>query len=192
MPANHGEFSGDPHTRWIASSSGFDREMELLEDFWYDDPSRKRWTAPAGRVINGASIPEPLWAIVGSPYTGCYRNASVVHDIACEEATTRAARKAADRMYFHACLRGGCSRWEAIVQYLGVRIGAWLPHVALWRPATKIALTASAQFQRDAAAQSMITTFYEMAADVEPRADTIAIEEVEAIAERHLKNKAGL
>ena len=190
MADEFGEFSGDPLTRWLATKNTPDRDMELLDTFSYKDPEGRVWVAPKGRTVNGASIPEPLWALVGSPYTGDYRNASIVHDIACEEADTKPKRKAADRMYYFACRRGGCSKRQAIVQYLGVRIGAWFPLVKRWQPLTRKATTKAEAFVQDAAAASLIGTFYEIAADVEPTIDTISIEEIEAIAEKHLSRKA--
>jgi hypothetical protein len=69
MADDFGHFAGDPLTRWVASRSAPDRVMVLLEDFRYVDPDGKPWTAPKGRSIDGASIPEALWAVVGSPYT---------------------------------------------------------------------------------------------------------------------------
>lgn len=35
-------------------------------------------------------------------------------------------------MYFHACRAGGCSWWEATLQYLGVRVGAMWPDTKAW------------------------------------------------------------
>jgi len=134
MPDN-GSFSGDPKTEWLVDPGGADRDMQLLEDFSYTDPAGKRWPAPKGSVINGASIPRPLWATVGSPYTDDYRRASVVHDVACN--TPRVARKDADVMFYYACLAGGCDFVQARILYAGVRIGAWtassLPPEALSR-----------------------------------------------------------
>ncbi|BCS53643.1 hypothetical protein GSbR_07600 [Geobacter sp. SVR] len=63
----YGSFSGNPKTEWLTDSNDGDRDMLLLEDFWYDDPDEKRWMAPVGSVINGAGIPRPLWATIGSP-----------------------------------------------------------------------------------------------------------------------------
>ncbi len=128
-----GSFSGDPRTRWISDSNGRDRDMELLEDFSYTDPDGRVWPAPAGSVVNGASIPSFLWSTVGSPYTDNYRNASVVHDVACEDSTVD--RFEADQMFYYACLAGGCSVKEAKKLFIGVRFGAWMddcqeaPHV---------------------------------------------------------------
>lgn len=118
-----GKFSGNPKTEWLTSAATDDRDMKMLEDFHYDDPAGRRWPAKAGSVINGASIPTALWSTVGSPYTGDYRLASIVHDVACDDPTVN--RKQADEMFYHACLAGGCSKSQARVLYAGVRVGAW-------------------------------------------------------------------
>jgi hypothetical protein len=118
----YGNFSGDPKAEWL-SQSGPDRDMRLLEDFWYVDPAGKKWMAPSGSVVNGASIPEALWSSVGSPYTGDYRRASIVHDVACDDASVN--REKADEMFYTACLCGGCSVLQAKLLYAGVRVGAW-------------------------------------------------------------------
>jgi hypothetical protein len=120
------KFSEDPRTVWL-TEAGPDRGMRLIDAFWFDDMAGKRWSAPAGTRVDGASIPRPLWALVGSPYTGEYRRASIVHDVACIAAGgDPALRRAADKMFFRACRTGGCSRWDAMVLYVGVRIGAGL------------------------------------------------------------------
>lgn len=123
MSENYGKFSGNPKTEWLTHPTNPDRDMKLLEDFWYIDPDGKKWLAPAGSIINGASIPRPLWSIVGSPYTDDYRNASVVHDVAYDDESIE--HKEADKMFYYACLAGGCSEDQAEQLYLGVRIGAW-------------------------------------------------------------------
>ncbi len=112
--------------------------MRLLDTFWFRDPDGRVWTAPADYWIDGASIPRALWTLVGSPYTGDYRRASVVHDKACDEAVgDPATRRAADRMFYHACRAGGCSVIEATLLYIGVRIGALTPLVPAWQEASK-------------------------------------------------------
>ncbi|MGR9086627.1 MAG: DUF1353 domain-containing protein [Gammaproteobacteria bacterium] len=127
MP-NYGYFSDNPQTEWITNPDEPDRNMKLLRDFSYTDPDGKVWLAPSGSEINGASIPRPLWATVGSPYTDDYRNASIVHDVAVSHDLTKSERRAADKMFYYACLAGGCSIPEARVLYLGVRIGSWSAH----------------------------------------------------------------
>lgn len=124
-----GAFSANPKTEWM-SDVGADRNMRMLEDFWYDDPVGRRWKAPKGSVVNGASIPEALWSAVGSPYTGDYRRASIVHDVACDSPGVK--REEADAMFYSACLAGGCSKAQAKMLYLGVRIGSWTTGKAMF------------------------------------------------------------
>lgn len=135
----HGRFSGDPETVWITENGTADRKMRILRDFFYEDPSSKKWAAAAGSEVDGASIPRALWTIVGSPYTGDYRRASIVHDIACDETDgDDKKRRAAERMFFHACRAGGCSTWQSILLYLGVRIGAVASMVPSWEAAMAV------------------------------------------------------
>lgn len=144
-------FSGDPKATWL-TEPGPDRDMELTEDFWFIDELEREWDAPEGSVINGASIPRQLWSLIGSPYTGDYRRASIVHDVACDLAgKDRGKRRAADRMFFEACRAGGCSKWDASVLYVGVRIGAWWGQMtSLAPPAVRLAPDESdAQVQAD-------------------------------------------
>lgn len=129
---NHGRFSPDePETCWLTQKNPPDRKMSLIREFWFDDPKKKRWSVPNGYVIDGASIPRALWTLVGSPYTGNYRRTSIVHDKACDDAAgDQGARRIADKMFYHACREGGCSVREAILLYIGVRIGAVWPSIA--------------------------------------------------------------
>jgi hypothetical protein len=126
---SHGNFSPDlPQTTWMAENNTPDRQMILIRGFWFDDPNGKRWAAPAGYATDGTSIPRALWTLIGSPFTGDYRRAAIVHDKACVDAGSDGrARRAADKMFYHACRAGGCSIRDAIVMYLGVRIGAAWP-----------------------------------------------------------------
>lgn len=122
----HGTFSGDPIAVWLTECDAVDRKMRIVDDFKFTGPDGNVWDAPAAAVVDGASIPRALWTVVGSPFTGDYRRASIVHDIACVKAEgDDEARRAADRMFFHACRAGGCNRVEATLLYIGVRIGAW-------------------------------------------------------------------
>lgn len=118
----NGSFSGNPKTEWL-TERGDDRDMRLLEPFWYIDPAGRRWDAPTGSITNGASIPRSLWSSVGSPYTGGYRRAAIVHDIAIR--TPGVIRDEADTMFYYACLSGGCLLLEARLLYVGVRVGTW-------------------------------------------------------------------
>ncbi len=187
MATNLGAFSGNPQAEWL-SEPGADRRMQLLQDFWYDDPDGRRWPAPAGSVVDGASIPAPLWSTVGSPYTGEYRRASVVHDVACGD--PKVVRREADAMFYRACLAGGCSRVQAELLYAGVRIGAWLPHVRLWSEDIAQPLLAHGRTRPALTDESVRTTFREIAADLAAKPARKPFAAVEAIVDRHLAAKA--
>jgi Protein of unknown function (DUF1353) len=186
MPHKNGSFSGNPRTEWL-DEPGADRRMRLLELFWYDDPAGRRWDAPAGGTVDGASIPPALWSTVGSPYTGDYRRASVVHDIACDRGIDR---KEADKMFYFACLAGGCSKAQAELLYAGVRIGAWIPRVRLWENYTIETPVHREEATESLPEQSIQTTFREIAADIKSRPEDMPFEALEALVDRHLEAKA--
>lgn len=137
-----GQFSGNPTTEWM-EEPGPDRNMRLLADFTYVDPDGRKWLAPKNAVINGASIPEALWSSVGSPYTGDYRRASIVHDVACD--TPAVSRAEADKMFYFACLAGGCSKLQAKLLYAGVRVGAWSTGTFAAIPAPEVTFAVKAR-----------------------------------------------
>jgi hypothetical protein len=124
-------FSGEPLARWDGP-----RNMVLVEDFYYIDPNGKKWIAPCGSRINGATIPKFLWDELGGPYSGPYRRASVVHDVAVGELDNPdvpySQRKAADRMFYHACRFDGCSLRFAGILYMGVRTGSYWSGLTGW------------------------------------------------------------
>jgi hypothetical protein len=113
-PGPFGHFVGTVKTEWIEP----DRKMRLLDDFSYVDSKGATWPAPKGSVVDGASIPQVLWSVVGSPYTGEYRNASVVHDVACVQRD----RPWGDvhRMFYEACRAGGVAEQKAKLMYAAV------------------------------------------------------------------------
>lgn len=63
----HGRFIGEVVARWHADG----RTMSLVQDFAYEDPGCERWHAPAGSVVDGASIPRAMWSIIGGPFEAC-------------------------------------------------------------------------------------------------------------------------
>ncbi len=109
-----GRFEGEVVASWDADG----RLMTLRDDFAYIDPTGKRWLAPAGTVVDGASIPRLFWTVIGSPFSGRYRNASVVHDIECDE--MREPWEDVHRMFYEACRAGGVEEAQAKVMYYAV------------------------------------------------------------------------
>jgi hypothetical protein len=109
-----GRFEGDIITKWITP----DREMELMQDFHYIDPRGKQWTAATGTVINGASIPRAFWSLIGGPFEGRFRNASVVHDAACGAQTE--SWQDVHRMFYDACRCARVGEGKAQTMYWAV------------------------------------------------------------------------
>lgn len=78
--SEYGKFIGSVKAEWLQDG----RKMKLLEDFSYVDQFQNRWDAPAGWIVDGASIPQFAWSIIGGPFEGKYRKASVIHDVECD------------------------------------------------------------------------------------------------------------
>ena len=150
------------------------------------------WRAPADSVVDGASIPRALWTVVGSPYTGDYRRASIVHDVACDEAGgNKRKRRAADRMFFHGCRAGGCSIWESTVLYLGVRVGAAVSDVPVWHAAASIE-TAGPRTRRTADERRLEKDFQRISDHVLAQGDTDDPAELERRADKAMIVVVGL
>ena len=184
---SYGEFSGNPRAEWL-TEPGEDRRMQLLEDFWYLDPDGRKWLSHRNSIVDGASIPAALWSVIGSPYTGEYRRASIVHDVACD--TPGLPRRDADKMFYFACLAGGCSIRQARVLYAGVRIGAWAPHIRLWTESMTLPATRKGAIRLTITDESVQNTFREIAADMAQIPEDVPFEAVERVVDQHLQAKA--
>jgi hypothetical protein len=114
-PPYYGKFVGQVKTEWLDPDA---RSMRLLENFGYTDPQGKLWIAQADSIIDGASIPQAFWSLIGGPFEGKYRNASVVHDVACDRKME--PWQAVHRMFYYACLCGGVEPTEAKVMFAAV------------------------------------------------------------------------
>src|SRR5207302_2415751 len=102
-----GCYTGEPETRW--NSDG--RSMTLLSELRYTDPHGLVWVAPAGSTVDGASIPRSLWSVMGGPFEGKYRNASVLHDAAYDQHNR--PWQDCDRMFYNAMRCSGVGAVEA-------------------------------------------------------------------------------
>ena len=112
--ADFGRFEGEVVASWDDDG----RNMTLRENFTYVDSQDRRWEAPTGSVVNGASIPASFWTFVGGPFEGKYRNASVVHDVGCVEMT--ATWDDVHRMFYEACRCGEVDETKAKMLYYAV------------------------------------------------------------------------
>ena len=114
-----GYFTGHPVTQW--NSDG--RSMTLLREFRYTDPDDRVWVAPAGSIVDGASIPRPLWTLMGGPFEGKYRTASVLHDVAYT--IQNRPPKECDRMFYNAMRCSGVGAIEAKTMYYALLRFGW-------------------------------------------------------------------
>ncbi|RZK99996.1 MAG: DUF1353 domain-containing protein [Hymenobacter sp.] len=115
-----GEFSATPKIEFIDTPGKPNRNVRILEDFTFTQANNGTvWDAPLGSLVDGASIPRVLWTLVGSPFTGDYVYASIVHDVACDTRTRR--WRDTHYMFYLACLAGGTRPGRAKLMYLAVR-----------------------------------------------------------------------
>lgn len=111
---SYGQFEGEVIAAWNEDG----RNMTLREDFAYIDSQNRRWLAPAGSQVNGASIPAAFWTFIGGPFEGKYRNASVIHDVGCIEMSQ--SWQDVHRMFYEACRCGGVDEANAKTLYYAV------------------------------------------------------------------------
>lgn len=112
--SRYGSFVGRVAAEW--DSNG--RTMTLLEPFAYVDPEGFTWKAPKGSRVDGASIPKIAWSLIGGPFEGRYREASVIHDVACID-KTQSWRKV-HRAFYTGMLAAGVTSRLAKVMYAAV------------------------------------------------------------------------
>jgi len=89
--------------------------MKTFQPFSYIDSRGRRWTVPAGSKTDGASVPMIFWSIIGGPFEGPYRDASVVHDYYCD----KRSRKWEDvhEVFYDAMLTRGVAQTKAWLMY---------------------------------------------------------------------------
>lgn len=109
-----GSYSGPVEAKW--DSNG--RTMTLLDNLSYTDPTGHVWTAPKGSVVDGASIPQFAWSIIGGPFEGKYRDSSVIHDVGCVKKW--APWETVHEVFYWGMLTSGVEEWRAKVMYAAV------------------------------------------------------------------------
>jgi hypothetical protein len=119
-----GKFNGDLEVRFFSSTSGDGHPVELillLKPFGYLDSTGVEWNVPEGFISDGASIPEWLWAMLGGPFSGPYRDAAVIHDYFCNERTR--PWQDVHKVFLEAALNRGTAEDLAKTLYAGVLLG---------------------------------------------------------------------
>lgn len=95
--------------------------MRLLEPYSFVDHDQKTWAVPQGAEVDGASIPQPLWSLIGGPFEGKYRNASVIHDFYCDLRSE--PWRAVHRVFYSGMRASGVSESRAKLMYAAVYFG---------------------------------------------------------------------
>lgn len=117
MANEFGHFVGRVVTEWLPDG----RRMKLIEPFGYVSPTGAHWDAPMGSIIDGASIPRFAWAAIGGPFEGRYREASVIHDVACVDKNR--PWQDVHRAFHTAMLANGVGAVKAKIMYGAVYFG---------------------------------------------------------------------
>ncbi len=76
---------------------------------------------PAGTKVDGASIPQALWSLIGGPFEGKYRDASVIHDYYCD--VRLKSWRTVHRVFYNAMRVSGVSEARAKLMYAAVFFG---------------------------------------------------------------------
>lgn len=114
-PGGHGRFTNAPPlTEWLDDG----RYMRLKRPFGFIEAGGREWPVPSETIVDGASIPRAFWSLIGGPFEGPYRSASVVHDYYCD-VQSRSWRDT-HRVFFEAMRCSGVSEVRAKTMYYAV------------------------------------------------------------------------
>ena len=96
---------------------------KLVKPISYTTNKGKEWIVPIGFLTDGASIPKIAWSIVGSPLTGRYTKAAVVHDQFY--ALVNVKRSYADKIFLEAMKELKVGWLKRKTMYWAVRLYSW-------------------------------------------------------------------
>lgn len=92
--------------------------FKLEGDFRFVDPNGLHWKAPAGTQVDGASIPQAFWSLIGGPFEGPYINASVIHDYYCR--TKERTAHDTHRNFYYGMRASQVPDWKATAMHWAV------------------------------------------------------------------------
>jgi hypothetical protein len=142
QPGGWGKFTGPFNVELLDDG----RRLKLLNDMTYTDPAGAQWLAPAGWVVDGATIPKQFWSYIGGPLEGRYRNASIFHDVVCDKRDR--PWDAAALMFYNAMRCGGVKEDKAKLMYAAVYL--YGPH---WTSGKRAAAKPAMQVPRKPTAE---------------------------------------
>ena len=112
-----GRFDGVPTVTFLDDG----RRVQLAVPFGFVDAQSTRWDVPVNAIVDGASIPKALWTIMGGPFEGKYRSASIIHDWYCDLRSR--PWEDVHRVFYEAMRAAGVNRTQALLMYGGVYWG---------------------------------------------------------------------
>jgi len=119
-------FTNTVKTEWLQDSP---RDMRILEPISFIDKLGISWDVPDGAIINGASIPKFAQSIIGTPFIGRYRRASVIHDYYYDNRERE--KDVTDYMFYEACIFDGVPHIKAHAMLLALQTsGTWTEYDA--------------------------------------------------------------
>lgn len=113
--AGYGEFEGLPVKIQLDLDG---RTATLLEPISYTSAAGVVWPVPENAWLDGASIPQAFWSLIGGPYEGKYREPSIVHDHYC--IIKSRPWQDTHRMFHTAMLCRGVSGFKARIMFYAV------------------------------------------------------------------------
>jgi len=116
QPGEPVQFVGRVIVEWEADG----RTVRLLEPYSYIDPHGEVWDVPPQTIVDGASIPQIFWGIIGGPMEGKYRNASIIHDYYCDQKTR--PWQQVHRVFYDAMIESGVEFLRAKTMYYAVYV----------------------------------------------------------------------
>jgi hypothetical protein len=110
-----GEYEGLPPRLELLDDG---RKARLIAPLSYIAEDGLGWPVPDGTIVDGASIPRLFWSLIGGPFEGQYRNASIVHDRYCD--TKERPWRDVHRMFYAAMRCSGVSLAKAKIMFYAV------------------------------------------------------------------------
>jgi hypothetical protein len=114
---NLGRYEGRPSVVFLSDG----RRVKTIEPFAFIDAASLRWEVPSEVTVDGASIPRLLWTLVGGPFEGKYRDASIIHDWYCDIRDRH--WRAVHKVFYEAMLASDVPSHQAKLMYAGVLFG---------------------------------------------------------------------
>ncbi|WP_339073899.1 DUF1353 domain-containing protein [Teredinibacter turnerae] len=93
-------------------------EFKMEHDFRFEDPNGLLWLTPGGTSVDGASIPQFFWSLIGGPFEGPYINASVIHDYYCR--TKERTAHDTHRNFYYGMRASNVPEWKADLMHWAV------------------------------------------------------------------------